>query len=89
MTKQSLGGPFKPSFGLSGVVGTKPSARVIRSNLTCLWQVEGGMNEVREVVTATITPNGGAPLPFVIPSEAEGSAVQSFGCNEFVIPTGA
>jgi PadR family transcriptional regulator PadR len=26
MTKQSLGGPFKPSFGLSGVVGTKPSA---------------------------------------------------------------
>jgi hypothetical protein len=30
-----------------------------------------------------------APLPFVIPSEAEGSAVQYFGPNEFVIPTEA
>jgi len=46
------------------------------------------MNEVREAVITTITPNGSATLPFVIPSEAEGSAVQSFGCNEFVIPTG-
>jgi hypothetical protein len=34
-------------------------------------------------------PPKSATLPFVIPSEAEGSAVQSFGCNEFVIPTGA
>jgi CHRD domain len=36
-----------------------------------------------------LVPNGSAPVPFVIPSEAEGSAVQSFGCNELVIPTGA
>jgi len=47
------------------------------------------MNGVYEVVVTTITPNGGATLPFVIPSAVEGSAVQSFGCNEFVIPTGA
>jgi hypothetical protein len=48
------------------------------------------MNEVREaIIIATVKPDGSAPLPFVIPSEAEGSAVQSFGCNEFVIPTGA
>jgi hypothetical protein len=45
------------------------------------------MNEVCEA--ATITPKGSATLPFVIPSAAEGSAVSSFGCNEFVIPTGA
>jgi hypothetical protein len=47
------------------------------------------MNNVCEVVVAAITPNGSATFPFVIPSAAEGSAVQSFGCNEFVIPTGA
>jgi len=40
------------------------------------------MNDVREAVITTITLNGGVPLPFVIPSEAEGSAVQSIGCNE-------
>ena len=34
-----------------------------------------GMNNVCKVFTATITPNGRATLPFVIPSEAEGSAV--------------
>jgi hypothetical protein len=44
------------------------------------------MNKVRELVITTITPNGSATLPFVIPSEAEGSAVQYFGPNEFVIP---
>jgi hypothetical protein len=33
------------------------------------------MNEVREAVITTITPNGNATLPFVIPSAAEGSAV--------------
>ncbi len=27
------------------------------------------MNEVREAVITTITPNGGVPLPFVIPGE--------------------
>ena len=32
------------------------------------------------VITA-ITPKGSAALPFVIPSEAEGTAVQSFGCR--------
>jgi hypothetical protein len=47
------------------------------------------MNGVYVVVVTTITPNGSATLPFVIPSAVEGSAVQSFGCNEFVIPTGA
>jgi hypothetical protein len=47
------------------------------------------MNKVCEVVITTMTPNGSAALPFVIPSAAEGSAVQPFGCNEFVIPTGA
>jgi hypothetical protein len=36
-----------------------------------LWQVEEGMNKVREVVITNTTPNGGAALPFVIPSEAE------------------
>jgi len=35
------------------------------------------------------TLNGSAALPFVIPSEAEGSAVLSFGPNKFVIPTEA
>jgi hypothetical protein len=33
------------------------------------------MNNVCEVAITTITPNGSATLPFVIPSEAEGSAV--------------
>ena len=33
-----------------------------------MWQVKGGMNNVREVVITTITPNGSAALPFVIPS---------------------
>jgi hypothetical protein len=33
--------------------------------------------------------HGSATLPFVIPSEAEGSAVQYFGPNKFVIPTEA
>jgi hypothetical protein len=47
------------------------------------------MNHVPAVVISTIAPNGSAALPFVIPSEAEGSAVRSFGPNEFVIPTGA
>jgi hypothetical protein len=35
------------------------------------------MNEVCEAVIATITPNGSTAIPFVIPSEAEGSAVHS------------
>jgi hypothetical protein len=56
---------------------------------SCLRQVGKDMNEVREAIITAITPNGSATLPFVIPSEAEGSAVQSFVCNEFVIPTGA
>ena len=62
---------------------------------TCLRQVEEGMNEVRQAVITSITPNGSATLPFVIPSEAEGSAVHSAfatkvrGKNKFVIPTGA
>ena len=43
----------------------------MRSNLTCLRQVESGMNNVCEVVITTITPNGSATLPFVIPSQAE------------------
>ena len=30
-----------------------------------------GMNNVSELVITTITPNGSATLPFVIPSEAE------------------
>jgi hypothetical protein len=47
------------------------------------------MNNICVVVIATIAPNGSAPVPFVIPSAAEGSAVQFFGCNKFVIPTGA
>src|SRR5271156_4606804 len=34
-------------------------------------------------------PHGSVALPFVIPSVAEGSAVQYFGPNEFVIPTEA
>jgi hypothetical protein len=71
----------------SGVEG--PAVLFIGSNLTCRRQVSSGMNNVSEVVITTITPNGSAPLPFVIPSAAEGSAVQSFGCNEFVIATGA
>ena len=68
---------------------------VIRSNLTCLRQVGKGMNEVREAAVTSITQNGSAALPFVIPSEAEGSAVHSAfatkmrGKNKFVIPTGA
>jgi hypothetical protein len=33
------------------------------------------MNNVCEVVVTTIAPIGSASLPFVIPSEAEGSAV--------------
>jgi hypothetical protein len=35
------------------------------------------MNNACEVVITAITPNGSATLPFVIPSEAEGSAVHS------------
>jgi hypothetical protein len=35
------------------------------------------MNNACEVVITTITPNGSAALPFVIPSVAEGSAVHS------------
>jgi hypothetical protein len=35
------------------------------------------MNNVCEAVIATITLNGSASLPFVIPSGAEGSAVHS------------
>jgi hypothetical protein len=35
------------------------------------------MNNAIEVVIATITHNGSAVLPFVIPSEAEGPAVLS------------
>ena len=42
--------------------------------LTCLRQVEGGMNNICVLVITTITPNGDVPLPFVIPSAAEGSA---------------
>jgi len=61
----------------------------IGSSLTRRRQVSSGMNNVHEVVTIAITPNGSVALPFVIPSVAEGSAVQSFGPNEFVIPTGA
>jgi hypothetical protein len=45
------------------------------------------MNEACQVVITSTIPNGSATLPFVIPSAAEGSAVQSFGCNEFVMPT--
>jgi hypothetical protein len=57
--------------------------------VTCLRQVGRDMNEVREAIITAITPNGSATLPFVIPSVAEGSAVQSFGCNEFVMSTGS
>jgi hypothetical protein len=35
------------------------------------------MNNVSELVITAITPNGSASLPFVIPSEAEGSAVSA------------
>jgi hypothetical protein len=45
------------------------------NNSSFLPQVEGEMNNLCEVLTTTITPNGSASLPFVIPSEAEGSAV--------------
>ena len=54
-----------------------------------------GVNNACEVVVTTSTPNGSAALPFVIPSEAEGSAVHSAsatkvaGKNKFVIPIGA
>ena len=41
------------------------------------------MNNIWVVVITTITPIGGATLPFVIPSEAEGSVVQILGCNKF------
>ena len=61
-----------------------PLPFVISSTSTCLRQVEGEMNEGCEAVITTITPNGSATLPFVIPSEAEGSAVQFFGRGEFV-----
>ncbi len=37
----------------------------------------GGMNEAVGLSFTAITPNESAPLPFVLPSEAEGSAVQS------------
>jgi hypothetical protein len=47
----------------------------IGSTLTCLRQVSPGMNNAFELVITAITPNGSAYLPFVIPSEAEGSAV--------------
>jgi hypothetical protein len=67
-TRKFWGGPFKPSFGLSGVVAD-PNFRVIRSSLTCLRQVESGMNNVCEAVITAVTPNGSATLPFVIPSE--------------------
>jgi hypothetical protein len=38
-------------------------------------QVVSGMNNVCEAVVTTITANESANLPFVLPSEAEGSAV--------------
>jgi hypothetical protein len=40
----------------------------IRNSLTCQRQVSSGMNKVCEVVITTITPNGSATLPSVIPS---------------------
>jgi hypothetical protein len=40
------------------------------------------MNNVREVVITAITPNGSVTLPFVIPSEAEGSAVLLIGSED-------
>jgi hypothetical protein len=53
------------------------------------------MNNAVGFLVTSITSNGSATLPFVIPSEAEGSAVHSAfatkvsGKNKFVIPTGA
>jgi hypothetical protein len=88
------GNPGERSGGTCGSLNqhpTGPEAMLlfIGSSLTRRRQVSSGMNNVHEVVTIAITPNGSAALPFVIPSVAEGSAVQSFGPNEFVIPTGA
>jgi hypothetical protein len=73
----------------SAVGAALERACVIRSSLTCLRQVSPGMNNVSELVITAITPNGSAPLPFVIPSEAEGSAVplpsiKCLGGNRFV-----
>ena len=47
------------------------------------------MHEVCEAVITATAPNGSTVLPFIIPREAEASAVQSFGCGPFVILTGA
>ena len=57
---QQMRGPFKPSFGLSGVVADPTLRSCHPEQLTCLRQVEGEMNSVHEVVIITITPNGSA-----------------------------
>jgi hypothetical protein len=43
--------------------------------------------EMKNAFCPATALHGSTVLPFVIPSEAEGSAVQYFGPNEFVIPT--
>jgi hypothetical protein len=74
--KKIWGGPFKPSFGLSGFVAD-PSLRVIRSISTYLRQCSKEMNRHPQAVVATTTSNESTTLPFVIPSEAEESAVSA------------
>jgi hypothetical protein len=65
------------SSAVGAALNQPSSVCVIRSSLTCLRQVERAMNKVCEVVITTITPNGSAALPFVIPSAAEESAVSA------------
>jgi hypothetical protein len=49
----------------------------IRSSLTCLRQVAKEMNSIRRHVTSTTALKRSAAVPFVIPSEAEESAVSA------------
>jgi hypothetical protein len=63
---------------------TPDSPCVIRSGLTCLRQVAKAMNSIHGQL-APSHPTESATLPFVIPSEAEESAVSP---SRYQMPTG-
>jgi HEAT repeat protein len=70
---KSLGAPFKPSFGLSGVVAD-PTLRSSSLEAKESWSC-GPPTVLKTALYLATTLHGSVALPFVIPSEAEGSAV--------------
>jgi hypothetical protein len=89
-TRKAWGGPFKPSFGLSGVVadpnrsaslGAKPrDLKFCRPFLEMFFRQRnhgpcGPPKVMKNAFSPATALHGSAALPFVIRSEAEGSAV--------------